>query len=163
MPFPFSSCVASIPTWCTYIFPLHSCTYTAHLSPLSLLPSFPFPSLPFVYLCPVCAGDFYSLLSKFLGESKDVVHVHKYNPSEALRAQAELVAQIDSIMQKKDLGWPSPRLGFGDREDAILVRDRVHKFHQLEATARPPGSKLGIPADNAAATEAGAQKQGGFW
>ncbi|XP_062340403.1 peptidyl-glycine alpha-amidating monooxygenase isoform X3 [Osmerus eperlanus] len=105
-------------------------------------------------------GDFYSLLSKFLGESKDVVHVHKYNPSEALRAQAELVAQIDSIMQKKDLGWPSPRLGFGDREDAILVRDRVHKFHQLEATVRPPGSKLGIPASNAAATEAGAQKQG---
>lgn len=130
----------------------------------SLLP-FPlsFHFLPFVYLCPVCAGYFYSLLSKFLGESKDVVHVHKYNPSEAVRAQAELVAQIDSIMQKKDLGWPSPRLGFGDREDAVLVRNRVHKFHQLEGTARPPGSKLGMPAANAAAIEAGTQKQGGFF
>uniref|UniRef100_A0A8C8JET2 Peptidylglycine alpha-amidating monooxygenase n=1 Tax=Oncorhynchus tshawytscha TaxID=74940 RepID=A0A8C8JET2_ONCTS len=87
-------------------------------------------------------GDFYSLLSKLLGESEDVVHVHKYTPGEAQSAQAKLVAQIDSIIQKKDLGWPSPRLGFLDREDAILVRDRVHKFHQLEATARPPGSKL---------------------
>uniref|UniRef100_A0A4W5KFD2 peptidylglycine monooxygenase n=1 Tax=Hucho hucho TaxID=62062 RepID=A0A4W5KFD2_9TELE len=91
-------------------------------------------------------GDFYSLLSKLLGESEDVVHVHKYTPGEAQSAQAKLVAQIDSIIQKKDLGWPSPRLGFLDREDAILVRDRVHKFHQLEATARPPGSKL-MPAN----------------
>ncbi|KAM9519171.1 peptidyl-glycine alpha-amidating monooxygenase B isoform 2-T4 [Salvelinus alpinus] len=91
-------------------------------------------------------GDFYSLLSKLLGESEDVVHVHKYTPGEAQSAQAKLVAQIDSIIQKKDLGWPSPRLGFLDREDAILVRDRVHKFHQLEATARPPGSTL-MPAN----------------
>ncbi|CAB1319048.1 unnamed protein product [Coregonus sp. 'balchen'] len=91
-------------------------------------------------------GDFYSLLSKLLGESEGVVHVHKYTPGEAQSAQAKLVAQIDSIMQKKDLGWPSPRLDFLDREDSILVRDRVHKFHQLEATARPPGSKL-MPAN----------------
>uniref|UniRef100_A0A8C8JLT6 Peptidylglycine alpha-amidating monooxygenase n=1 Tax=Oncorhynchus tshawytscha TaxID=74940 RepID=A0A8C8JLT6_ONCTS len=96
-------------------------------------------------------GDFYSLLSKLLGESEDVVHVHKYTPGEAQSAQAKLVAQIDSIIQKKDLGWPSPRLGFLDREDAILVRDRVHKFHQLEATARPPGSKLIQPAWNGVA------------
>uniref|UniRef100_A0A8B9JVY2 Peptidylglycine alpha-amidating monooxygenase n=1 Tax=Astyanax mexicanus TaxID=7994 RepID=A0A8B9JVY2_ASTMX len=85
-------------------------------------------------------GDFYSLLSKLLGEREDIVHVHKYNPSEAARAQADLVAEIDSIMQKKDLVWPGPRLGFRQRED-VLVRDRVHKFHQLESTVRPPGTK----------------------
>uniref|UniRef100_A0A8B9JVL5 Peptidylglycine alpha-amidating monooxygenase n=1 Tax=Astyanax mexicanus TaxID=7994 RepID=A0A8B9JVL5_ASTMX len=89
-------------------------------------------------------GDFYSLLSKLLGEREDIVHVHKYNPSEAARAQADLVAEIDSIMQKKDLVWPGPRLGFRQRED-VLVRDRVHKFHQLESTVRPPGTKT-IPA-----------------
>ncbi|XP_029921092.1 peptidyl-glycine alpha-amidating monooxygenase isoform X2 [Myripristis murdjan] len=87
-------------------------------------------------------GDFYSLLSKLLDKSKDVVHVHKYNPSVMQKAQAELVAQIDNIMQKKDLGLPSSRLVFPAREDTILVRDRVHKFHQFEATARPPGNKL---------------------
>uniref|UniRef100_A0A6Q2Z5S0 Peptidylglycine alpha-amidating monooxygenase n=1 Tax=Esox lucius TaxID=8010 RepID=A0A6Q2Z5S0_ESOLU len=86
-------------------------------------------------------GDFFSLLSKLLGENEGVVRVHKYTPDEVQRAQAELVAQIDSIMRKKDLGWPSLRLGLLDKED-VLVRDRVHKFHQLEATPRPPGSKL---------------------
>uniref|UniRef100_A0AAY5F2G2 Peptidylglycine alpha-amidating monooxygenase n=1 Tax=Electrophorus electricus TaxID=8005 RepID=A0AAY5F2G2_ELEEL len=83
-------------------------------------------------------GDFYSLLSKLLGESDDIVRVHKYNPAEA--AQADLVAEIDSIMQKKGLGWPVPGLGYGQSEDTVLVRDRVHKFHQLEATVRPPGT-----------------------
>ncbi|KAM3874340.1 peptidyl-glycine alpha-amidating monooxygenase B [Diretmus argenteus] len=87
-------------------------------------------------------SDFCSLLSKLLGKSKDVVHIHKYNPSEMQRAQVELMAQIDSILQKKDLVWPRSRLAFPAREDTILVRDRVHKFHQLEATARPPGSTL---------------------
>lgn len=95
-----------------------------------------------VYLCPVCAGDFYSLLSKLLYKSKDVAHIHKYNPNEMQRAQAELVAQIDNIMQKKDLGLPSSRLAFPAREDTILVRDRVHKFHQFEATTKLPGGKL---------------------
>ncbi|XP_070844391.1 peptidyl-glycine alpha-amidating monooxygenase isoform X1 [Chaetodon trifascialis] len=85
-------------------------------------------------------GDLFSLMSKLLGQSKDVVHIHKYNPSET--AQAELVAQIDSLMQNKDLGSPSDRLAFQTREHPVLVRDRVHKFHQLEATAKPPRSKL---------------------
>uniref|UniRef100_A0A8C2Q4Q0 Peptidylglycine alpha-amidating monooxygenase n=1 Tax=Cyprinus carpio TaxID=7962 RepID=A0A8C2Q4Q0_CYPCA len=80
-------------------------------------------------------GDLYSLLSKLLGEREDVVHMHKYNLAEAARAQKRLMAEIDSIMQKKDLGWP--RLGYKTKEDAILVRDRVHKFHQLESTVSP--------------------------
>ncbi|XP_022600169.1 peptidyl-glycine alpha-amidating monooxygenase isoform X1 [Seriola dumerili] len=87
-------------------------------------------------------GDLYSLMSKLLGQSKDIAHIHKYNPSEMQRAQAELVAQIDSLMQKTDLGSPSATLAFQTREDPVLVRDRVHKFHQLEATAKSPGSKL---------------------
>ncbi|KAM6985156.1 peptidyl-glycine alpha-amidating monooxygenase B [Aplochiton taeniatus] len=99
-------------------------------------------------------GDFYSLLSKLLGESQDIVHVHKYTPSQAQaaqraqaaqalaqRAQAQLLAQLDSLMQKKDLGWPGPPLlGFPSPEDSsVLLRDRVHRFHQLEVTARPAG------------------------
>ncbi|XP_030005228.1 peptidyl-glycine alpha-amidating monooxygenase isoform X1 [Sphaeramia orbicularis] len=87
-------------------------------------------------------GDLYSLLSKLLGQSQDVVPIHKYDPSDMLRAQAELVADINSIMQNKDLGSPSARLAYQTREDPVLVRDRVHKFHQLEAMAKPPRSKL---------------------
>uniref|UniRef100_A0A8C2X0S0 Peptidylglycine alpha-amidating monooxygenase n=1 Tax=Cyclopterus lumpus TaxID=8103 RepID=A0A8C2X0S0_CYCLU len=83
-------------------------------------------------------GVLYSLMSTLLGQSKDVAHVHKYNPSKTQRAQAELVAQIDSLIQKNDLGFPSARLAFQTRVDQVLVRDRVHKFHQLEATAKPP-------------------------
>ncbi|XP_070780965.1 peptidyl-glycine alpha-amidating monooxygenase [Enoplosus armatus] len=86
-------------------------------------------------------GDLYSLMSKLLGQKKDVVRIHKYDPGELRRTQAELVAQIDSLMQMKDLGSPSARLAFQTREDPVLVRDRVHKFHQLEATAKPPRSK----------------------
>ncbi len=66
--------------------------------------------------------------------------MYKYNPS--VTTQAELVAQIDNLMQKKDLGSPSTRLAFQTREHPVLVRDRVHKFHRLEATAKPPRSKL---------------------
>uniref|UniRef100_A0A673GQ06 peptidylamidoglycolate lyase n=1 Tax=Sinocyclocheilus rhinocerous TaxID=307959 RepID=A0A673GQ06_9TELE len=84
-------------------------------------------------------GDLYSLLSKLLGEREDVVHMHKYNPTEVARAQKRLMAEIDSIMQKKDLGWP--RLGYKTKEDAILARDRVHKFHQLESTVSPSRSR----------------------
>ncbi|TSS11568.1 Peptidyl-glycine alpha-amidating monooxygenase [Bagarius yarrelli] len=86
-------------------------------------------------------GDFYSLLSKLLGEKEDIVHVHKYKPTEA---QVDLVAEIDSIMQKKDLGWRRPRLGYAQRDGAVLVRDRVHKFHQLESTVKPPGTKTAL-------------------
>uniref|UniRef100_A0A3Q4BBV5 Copper type II ascorbate-dependent monooxygenase C-terminal domain-containing protein n=1 Tax=Mola mola TaxID=94237 RepID=A0A3Q4BBV5_MOLML len=85
-------------------------------------------------------GDLYSLMSKLLGKSKDVVHFHKYNPSET--AHNDLVAQIDNLIQKKDLGSPSARLAFQTREHPVLVRDRVHKFHQLEATAKSLRSKL---------------------
>ncbi|XP_073685191.1 peptidylglycine alpha-amidating monooxygenase isoform X1 [Garra rufa] len=96
-------------------------------------------------------GDLYSLLSKLLGEREDVVHMHKYNPAEVARAQTRLMAEIDSIMQKKDLGWP--RLGYKTKEDAILVRDRVHKFHQLESTVSPSRSRIvpgGQPTTGAA-------------
>ncbi|KTF95492.1 hypothetical protein cypCar_00012322 [Cyprinus carpio] len=88
-------------------------------------------------------GDLYSLLSKLLGEREDVAHMHNYSPAEAARAQTRLMAEIDSIMQKKDLGWP--RLGYKTKEDAILVRDRVHKFHQLESTVSPSRSRM-VPA-----------------
>lgn len=81
-------------------------------------------------------------MSKLLGQSKDIVHIHKYKPSEMQRAKAELVAQIDSLMQNKDLGSPSTTLTFQTRVDPVLVRDRVHKFHQLETMAKPPRSKL---------------------
>uniref|UniRef100_A0A671NVQ8 Peptidyl-glycine alpha-amidating monooxygenase B-like n=1 Tax=Sinocyclocheilus anshuiensis TaxID=1608454 RepID=A0A671NVQ8_9TELE len=88
-------------------------------------------------------GDLYSLLSKLLGEREDAVHMHKYSPAEAARTQTRLMAEIDSIMQKKALGWP--RLGYKTKEDAILARDRVHKFHQLESTVGPSRSRT-VPA-----------------
>lgn len=94
--------------------------------------------------CPslVCAGDLYSLMSKLLGQSKDLVHIHKYNPSKMQRVQPELVAQIHSLIQKKNLGSPSAKLAFQTGKDPVLVRDRVHKFHQLEATAKPSRSNV---------------------
>ncbi|KAI5100013.1 peptidyl-glycine alpha-amidating monooxygenase isoform X3 [Silurus meridionalis] len=109
-----------------------------------------------VWKLDILIGDFYSLLSKLLGERKDIVHVHKYNPTEA---HADLVAEIDSIMQKKDLGWRKPRLGYAHRDGAVLVRDRVHKFHQLESTVRPPGTKI-VPARLPGPGVAMAKKQG---
>lgn len=106
-----------------------------------------------------CAGDLYSLLSKLLGERDDVVHVHKYDPADAARAQTRLMAEIDSIMQKKDRGWP--HLGYKTKEDAILVRDRVHKFHQLESTVSPSRSRT-VPARQPTTGEAQRDQQGGF-
>ncbi|XP_028273447.1 peptidyl-glycine alpha-amidating monooxygenase B isoform X2 [Parambassis ranga] len=85
-------------------------------------------------------GDLFSLMSKLLGQSKDIVHF-QYSPRDMQRAQAELVAEIDKLLQKKDLGFPRANLAFKTREDPVLVRDRDHKFHQLEATAHPPRSK----------------------
>lgn len=85
--------------------------------------------------------------------------MHKYNPMEA---HADLVAEIDSIMQKKDLGWHGPRLGYSQRDGAVLVRDRVHKFHQLESTVRPPVTKT-VPARLPGSGAAVAKKQGGSW
>ncbi|KAM6976281.1 peptidylglycine alpha-amidating monooxygenase isoform 1-T1 [Tautogolabrus adspersus] len=78
-------------------------------------------------------GDILSLMSRLLGQSDDVVH-------------AQLLAQIGSLMQDKDLDSPSTRLAFHTREDPVLVRDRVHRFHQLEAKA--PRSHLPAEAQD---------------
>ncbi|KAM4875898.1 peptidyl-glycine alpha-amidating monooxygenase isoform 3-T3 [Thomomys bottae] len=89
-------------------------------------------------------GDFYTLLSKLLGEREDVVHVHKYNPTEKAESDSELVAEIANVVQKKDLGRSDAREGaeHGERDNAILVRDRIHKFHRLESTLRPAENKV---------------------
>ncbi|XP_025899851.1 peptidyl-glycine alpha-amidating monooxygenase isoform X2 [Nothoprocta perdicaria] len=82
-------------------------------------------------------GDFYSLLSKLLGEREDVVHVHKYNPTE--KADSDLVAEIANVVQKKDLAREVTN--HEERDNAVLVRDRIHKFHRLESTLRPPENR----------------------
>uniref|UniRef100_A0A8C2W3U9 Peptidylglycine alpha-amidating monooxygenase n=1 Tax=Chinchilla lanigera TaxID=34839 RepID=A0A8C2W3U9_CHILA len=89
-------------------------------------------------------GDFYSLLSKLLGEREDVVHVHKYNPTDKVESESDLVAEIANVVQKKDLGRSDAREGTEpeERGNAILVRDRIHKFHRLESTLRPEESKV---------------------
>ncbi|XP_022360632.1 peptidyl-glycine alpha-amidating monooxygenase isoform X6 [Enhydra lutris kenyoni] len=91
-------------------------------------------------------GDFYSLLSKLLGEREDVVHVHKYNPAEKAESESEsdLVAEIANVVQKKDLGRSDTRESaeHEERGNAILVRDRIHKFHRLESTLRPAESRV---------------------
>ncbi|XP_075693057.1 peptidyl-glycine alpha-amidating monooxygenase isoform X1 [Rhinoderma darwinii] len=89
-------------------------------------------------------GDFYSVLSKLLGEREDVVHVHKYNPTDIIGP--DLVAEITNVVQKKDPDWYISRqvLAHDERPDAILVRDRIHKFHKLESTLRPPDNMLSL-------------------
>ncbi|XP_057674518.1 peptidyl-glycine alpha-amidating monooxygenase isoform X1 [Corythoichthys intestinalis] len=88
-------------------------------------------------------GDLYSLMSKLLGHNKDVVHIQKYNsPIKTQRAQPELVAQIHSLIQKKNLGPPSASLAFQTSRHPVLMRDRVHKFHQLETVPKMTKSKL---------------------
>ncbi|XP_037386009.1 peptidyl-glycine alpha-amidating monooxygenase isoform X3 [Talpa occidentalis] len=89
-------------------------------------------------------GDFYSLLSKLLGEREDVVHVHKYNPTEKAESESELVAEIANVVQKKDLGGSDARESteHEERGNAILVRDRIHKFHRLESTLRPAENRV---------------------
>ncbi|XP_072778260.1 peptidyl-glycine alpha-amidating monooxygenase isoform X4 [Taeniopygia guttata] len=82
-------------------------------------------------------GDFYSLLSKLLGEREDVVHVHKHNPTE--KAESDLVAEIANVVQKKDLAREITN--HDERHKAILVRDRTQKFHRLESTLRPPENR----------------------
>ncbi|XP_026354317.1 peptidyl-glycine alpha-amidating monooxygenase isoform X12 [Ursus arctos] len=93
----------------------------------------------------VLEGDFYSLLSKLLGEREDVVHVHKYNPTEKAdpESESDLVAEIANVVQKKDLGRSDARESaeHEERGNAILVRDRIHKFHRLESTLRPAESR----------------------
>uniref|UniRef100_A0AAV2IYR6 Peptidylglycine alpha-amidating monooxygenase n=1 Tax=Knipowitschia caucasica TaxID=637954 RepID=A0AAV2IYR6_KNICA len=87
-------------------------------------------------------GDLYSLYSKLLGHSKNLGFFHKFSPSKMLRHQDELVAHIRNIMLSKELGSPSGKLIYRAREDPVLVRDRVHKFHQLEDIPKPLRSKL---------------------
>ncbi|XP_055285772.1 peptidyl-glycine alpha-amidating monooxygenase isoform X3 [Moschus berezovskii] len=88
-------------------------------------------------------GDFYSLLSKLLGEREDVVHVHKYNPTEKAESESDLVAEIANVVQKKDLGRSDTRENAEhERGNAILVRDRIHKFHRLMSTLRPAESRV---------------------
>ncbi|NXP19488.1 AMD monooxygenase, partial [Scytalopus superciliaris] len=86
-----------------------------------------------VWLC--C--DFYSLLSKLLGEREDVVHMHKHKPTE--KAESDLVAEIANVVQKKDLAREIAN--HDERDNTILVRDRIHKFHRLESTLRPPENR----------------------
>ncbi|XP_065600290.1 peptidyl-glycine alpha-amidating monooxygenase isoform X3 [Cyrtonyx montezumae] len=81
-------------------------------------------------------SDFYSLLSRLLGEREDVVHVHKQNPTE--KAESDLVAEIANVVQKKDL---AREITDHERDSTILVRDRIHKFHRLESTLRPPENR----------------------
>ncbi|XP_077352888.1 peptidyl-glycine alpha-amidating monooxygenase isoform X1 [Festucalex cinctus] len=89
---------------------------------------------------PFDQGDLYSLMSKLLGQNKDVVHIHKYDPK-IQRVQPELVAQIHSLIQKKNLGSPGASLAFQTSRHPVLMRDRVHKFHQLEAVPKLTKSK----------------------
>ncbi|KAK7895859.1 hypothetical protein WMY93_021184 [Mugilogobius chulae] len=93
-------------------------------------------------------GDLYSLISKLLGQSKDVGYFHKFRPSDMLRAQDELVAHIRNIMLSKELASPSGKLVYRAREDPVLVRDRVHKFLQLEDMPKPLRSKLLAEAED---------------
>ncbi|XP_039945199.1 peptidyl-glycine alpha-amidating monooxygenase isoform X4 [Hirundo rustica] len=81
-------------------------------------------------------GDFYSLLSKLLGEREDV-HVHKHNPTE--RAESDLVAEIANVVQKKDLAREIAN--HDERDNTILVRDRIQKVHRLESTLRAPENR----------------------
>lgn len=134
---------------------LHSIDFLTFL----FTPPFLFLSFRFSSSVSSCAGDLYSLLSKLLGEREDHVRIHKYKPSEAAHAQTLLLAEIDSIMQKKDLG--RPRLGYKTNEDAILARDRVHKFHQLESTVSPWRSRT-VPARLPTTGAAQRDQQGGF-
>lgn len=69
--------------------------------------------------------------------------MHKYNPTEKTESGSDLVAEIANVVQKKDLGRSDAREGAEHEEwgNAILVRDRIHRFHQLESTLRPAESR----------------------
>lgn len=69
--------------------------------------------------------------------------MHKYNPTEKGEAESDLVAEIANVVQKKDLGRSDARESaeHEERSNAILVRDRIHKFHRLESTLRPAESR----------------------
>ncbi|XP_057270788.1 peptidyl-glycine alpha-amidating monooxygenase isoform X4 [Pezoporus wallicus] len=73
-------------------------------------------------------SDFYSLLSKLLGEREDVVHVYKHNPTE--KAESDLVAEIANVVQKKDLAREITN--HDERDSTNLVRDRIQSEHGEE-------------------------------
>lgn len=61
------------------------------------------------------------------------MHVHKYNPTE--KAESDLVAEIANVVQKKDLAREIAN--HDERDNAILVKDRIQNLHRLESTLRP--------------------------
>lgn len=73
-----------------------------------------------------------------------MVHVHRYNPAEKTESGSDPVAEMANIVQKKDLTRSDAREGAEreERGNAILVRDRIHKFHRLESTLRPAESSV---------------------
>lgn len=63
--------------------------------------------------------------------------MHKHNPTE--KAESDLVAEIADVVQKKDLAREIAN--HDERDNTILVRDRIQKFHRLEPTLRPPENR----------------------
>ncbi|KAM9507422.1 peptidyl-glycine alpha-amidating monooxygenase isoform 2-T3 [Guaruba guarouba] len=74
-------------------------------------------------------SNFYSLLSKLLGEREDVVHVYKHNPTE--KAESDLVAEIANVVQKKDLAREIT--SHEERDSTNLVRDKIQSEHGEES------------------------------
>lgn len=70
--------------------------------------------------------------------------MHKYNPTQKAESESDLVAEIANVVQKKDLGLSDAKESgeHEERGNAILVRDRIHKFHRLESTLRPAESRV---------------------
>lgn len=69
--------------------------------------------------------------------------MHKYNPTEKAESESDLVAEIANVVQKKDLGRSDTRESAErERGNAVLVRDRIHKFHRLVSTLRPAESRV---------------------
>lgn len=69
------------------------------------------------------------------------------------------------MVQKKDPGWYISRqvLAHQERPDTILVRDRIHKFHRLESTLRPPGNNMLSLVQEAKLGGVDKQHLGGWW
>ncbi|CAH2297109.1 peptidyl-glycine alpha-amidating monooxygenase isoform X1 [Pelobates cultripes] len=104
-------------------------------------------------------GDFYSLISKLLGEREDVVHVHKYNPTDII--DSDLVAEIANVVHKREPGWYISRqvLEHEERPDTILNRDRIHKFHKLESTLKTPLKSLSLVQQASSGAKGNWEKQ----
>ncbi|XP_077593275.1 peptidyl-glycine alpha-amidating monooxygenase isoform X1 [Stigmatopora nigra] len=88
-------------------------------------------------------GDLYSLMSQLLGHNKDAVDLPKSNRGvETQRAQPELVAQIRSLIQMKNPGSPGSSVASQNGRRPVLMRNRVHKFHQLETAPKSAKSQM---------------------